>query len=72
MNYDFHGMTLEEVDKRFDTIINDAMNMRDPVIHFITGNGVIKERIIYLSKAYGYEITEELGNPGSLYLDLDS
>jgi len=72
MRYDFHGVKLEEVDKIFDTLINNACNYRDPVIHIITGTGVIKDRVKYLSKEYGYEITEELGNPGAMYLDLDS
>lgn len=71
MRYDFHGLKLEEVDKIFDTLINDACNMRDSTIYLVTGNGKIKERIKELGKEYGYNINEKLGNSGVLVLDLN-
>lgn len=71
MRVDLHSVTLEEIDKVFDTIINEAHNMRDGYIHLITGIGVIKNRVLCLAKTYGYEITEEIGNSGALYLNLD-
>lgn len=69
---DFHGKSVEEAINIVEKIIDDARSCRATYnCIFITGNGVIKKRLIELLKGYGFHVFEQIGNSGVLRVEVE-
>ena len=62
---DFHHTPLEEALDKVHQIVGEVrLNNNSMEYRFITGNGIIKPRLIQTLETYGIKAEEEWSNPG--------
>ena len=69
---DFHGLTLQEAINTVEKIV-DGIRLSKSCEHYelITGNGVIKHKLIEVLGTCGISCREKLGNSGTLIAEME-
>ena len=71
MSIDFHGHTVEEAVRTAEKIICTVrMNKEEKHYSFITGRGVIKQRLSEVLREHGLEPVEPMANGGIIEVEI--
>ena len=71
MRIDLHGVKHENVTRKLDSFLWEAMQKNKGQVEVVTGiSNKMKEIVTETCKEYGFKVTETTINPGSLIVNL--